>query len=105
MTQFFSIVYICFCLTMLSVTKDNVYITSSQQIVEHEKHVEVVGFKLLSQHLPGETQRNNEATSVSQSVIVVGHDSNQQPFRQESQNGLLQPNLLSYEPSAPRRTD
>jgi len=30
--------------------------------------VEVVGVKLLSQHLPGETQRNNEATSVSQSV-------------------------------------
>jgi hypothetical protein len=53
---------------MISVTKDYVYITSSQQIAEHEKYVEVGGFKLLSQHLPGETQRNNEATSVSQSV-------------------------------------
>ena len=66
MTQLFSIICICYCLTMLSVTKDYVYITSSQQIAEHEMRVEVVGVKLLSQHLPGETQRNNEATSVSQ---------------------------------------
>ena len=76
MTQFFSVICICFCLTTLSITKDCVYITSSQQTAEHEKYVEVVRFKLLSQHLPGETQQNNEATSASESVSTVAHDSN-----------------------------
>jgi hypothetical protein len=99
MNPFFSI--FCICLMNLSVTQDYVYITSVHQITEHEEHVAVVGCKLLTQPLPGETLRNNETTS----VIMVGHASNQQPPRQESESSLHQPNLLSYEPSAPRHTD
>jgi hypothetical protein len=39
----------------LSVTQDCVYITAVHQTAKHEQNVEAVGFKLLSQHLPGET--------------------------------------------------
>jgi hypothetical protein len=39
----------------LSVTQDYFYITAIHQIAKHEQDVQVVGFKLLSQHLPGDT--------------------------------------------------
>jgi hypothetical protein len=60
--KFFPIICICFYLTKLPVTQVYGCTTSSHQIAEHETHVEVVWFKLLSQHLPGKTRQNNENT-------------------------------------------
>lgn len=91
-TSFFPIACICLCLTMLSVTQDYVYLTSSQRIAEQKQHVEVVEFKLLPQHLPGETRRNNEKTSASQSVWSAMFRSG------TSLTGDLQPNLLVMSP-------